>query len=512
MKKQRIRCKVKTLSPVHVGCDEVYEPTGFTVDEENGSLVVFDPLAFIAGLSEEDRHRFSEICKKGTVQSILEIYRFLRNRRTVGRSVKVCGGFPRHYNQVLEVSADRLKNELNRFKIERTAFLEADRRPYIPGSAIKGALRTAYLNRLSDNAPDYSSQLRRLRHEKARIKEHRWLEEKLLGLDKVPSREKISKDPFRLVKVSDFIPLGDSTTKIVYAVNRKKKPTDKHARGPNQILECIEPGTVFVGEITVESPQAPGATSLTINLGKLLDSALQFFGAEKAREERELQNIGVPVRENPGNVGVLIRMGRHSGAESVTIRRYRDIKIMLGKKGKTFEDHATTLWLASETSKPGGNASLTPFGWAMLSELSAEEEARLRSEEKTFQERRIEERRKREEKQRALEIAKEREAKLEEEKKQREEEERLAEEKRKAEIEAMTPEERAVFDLENPSTEENRVYEIYRELDGFGEENKQKAALLLKQRWQNEGRWKKRDCSKKQWQKVQQIEKILDKC
>ena len=72
-KQQVYRCNIKTLSPIHIGCDDVYEPTGFTVDEHAYQLVVFDPLRFILGMGEEDRRRFSEICSKGTVGSILEI-------------------------------------------------------------------------------------------------------------------------------------------------------------------------------------------------------------------------------------------------------------------------------------------------------------------------------------------------------------------------------------------------------------------------------------------------------
>lgn len=502
MTKQRIKCLLSTLSPVHVGCDEVYEPTGFTVEEGNGCLVVFDPLAFIGKLSEEDRHRFSEICKKGTTQSILEIYRFLHNRPVHGRCVKVCKGFPGHYEQVLRLSPERLKNELNLFKLERTAFLASDQRPYIPGSAIKGALRTAYLNKLADRAPDYSSELRRLKGKNVHIKPHRWLEERLLGLDKIPYRERISKDPFRLVKVSDFVPLGNARAKIVYAVNRKKKPTEKQARGPNQILESIEPGAFFSGEITVEDPLTPEATSLQIGLKELLGSAVDFFRSEQSREEKELENIGISVPETPEDGAVLIRMGRHSGAESVTIKKYRDIRVRLGKNKNVAQDHATTFWLASEFRDPKANESLSPFGWATLTPMTQEEES-------AYQERRQKEIREMEKEQRAREVEKEKALKLELEEERRKEQERLAEEKRKAELELKTPEERAVLDIKNPDTEENRVYEIYRELDGFGDRNKQEAALLFKQRWQSEGRWEKKNCSKKQWQKVQHIKAIL---
>ncbi|NLA75012.1 MAG: hypothetical protein GX846_06050, partial [Deltaproteobacteria bacterium] len=40
------RFYIKTISPIHIGCDEVYEPTGFAIDEKSNQMVVFDPFVF----------------------------------------------------------------------------------------------------------------------------------------------------------------------------------------------------------------------------------------------------------------------------------------------------------------------------------------------------------------------------------------------------------------------------------------------------------------------------------
>ena len=69
--------RLKVVSPIHIGCDEVYEPTGFVVDEEKKELVSFDPAAFLGQLEQKELDRFSAICKKGTVASLLEIYKFI---------------------------------------------------------------------------------------------------------------------------------------------------------------------------------------------------------------------------------------------------------------------------------------------------------------------------------------------------------------------------------------------------------------------------------------------------
>ncbi len=500
MEDKRIKCYLQNFSPIHIGCDEVYEPTGFLVDGENNCLIIFDPLLFIAKLSQVDKEKFSAICKKGTIESILEIYKFLQNRPARGRSVNICNGFMDHYNQVLKLSPGKIKNELNRFNIERTAFCAFDQRPYIPGSAVKGALRTAYLNSLADKSKDYSS-----------IREHKKLEEKLLRLDSVSNKEKIYKDPFRLVKVSDFMPAGDIETKIHYVVNKKKKTTDKEARGLAQILETILPGSLFVGEIIVDTPQTKDAVSFAIELKNLLDSSHLFYGKEKTREDSELKNIGVTVPETPeiDNI-MLIRVGRHSGAESVTIEKYRDIKIMLGNRDQIFKDHATTLWLASEVRKPNHNKFISPFGWAVLNPLTPEMEKQLKEDEATFQnnlnQALIDKKRKQEE----LLLQKEQKRDRQLREKQQEEEIRKAKEQRAAELKAMTPEQRVLAELSDPLILENRVVEIYNKIDEFSEENKRAIAMALKKYWEACGKWKKKNCSKKQRIKVQKIKEIFE--
>lgn len=424
-----------------------------------------------------------------------------------------------HYNQVLKLPPGKIKNELNRFNIERTAFCAFDQRPYIPGSTVKGALRTAYLNSLADKDKDYSSYIEDLnqrntknrKNRKPEIKVHKELEEKLLHLDKVSNKEKIYKDPFRLVKVSDFMPVGDITTKICYAVNEKKKISDKEPGGPPQILETILPGSLFVGEIIVDTPQTKDAVSFAIELKNLLNSSHLFYGKEKTREDSELKNIGVTVPETPeiDNI-MLIRVGRHSGAESVTIEKYRNIKIMLGNRDKIFKNHATTLWFASEVRKPDHNKFLSPFGWAVLSPLTMDMEKQIEVDEAVFQNNRnqalIEEKRKQEK----LLLQKKQEQDRQLKEKQQEEEIRKAKEQRATELKAMTPEQRVLAELGDPLILENRVVEIYNKIDEFSEENKTAIAMALKKYWEACGKWKKKNCSKKQRIKVQKIKGIFE--
>ncbi len=205
--KKTFKCMIKTASPIHIGCDEVYEPTGFVVEEENNCIVQFESSELITALGEQERERLSSICCQGDLPSILKLYKFFQGRKVKGRRISVTADFVAHYRDTLKIPENdsrKIQNELNKFIVERTAFRTWDSRAYLPGSSIKGALRTGYLNHLCNG-------------QKVNIRPAKDLEQKLMDY------KSIDEDPFALVKVSDFQPVGDVKTKIVYAVNKKKK-------------------------------------------------------------------------------------------------------------------------------------------------------------------------------------------------------------------------------------------------------------------------------------------------
>lgn len=379
MKKESYTYYLTTLAPIHLGCDEVYEPMGFVLQEDQQQLVVFDSRTFFQEMNHQDRKRFAEICRQGTLASLLDIYKFFRGRQATGRVVEVCQGLVEQYRQTLSLrptDEKKLQQELNQFTIARTAFLPNDGRPYIPGSAIKGALRTAYLNHLAQTqkfpTPRGRSAARDL--------------EKIL-LD----GGSFDTDPFRMLKISDFQPVGETRTRIVYAVNEKKKPSRFQARGPFQILEVIQPGTVFTGQITLEKPHPQAGIRTPLDREILMDSAATFYRSENSRERHELIEVGVQAPATaPQEAGSLLRLGRHSGAEALTIEGHRTIKIMQAKGERpAYQDQATTFWLAADERRPPKKDSMKPFGWALIGAATPEMEQRHRDQEEEWQRQKI---------------------------------------------------------------------------------------------------------------------------
>lgn len=359
-----VNVRLHVISPVHIGCGDVYEPTHFFIDERRGRLIEFDPTDFVQSLSPADKERFAAICMQGTVSSIIDLYRFVSGRPVEGREVEIASGLLAHYKKVRALKSGNeadVKREINQFAISRTAFNPHTKLAYIPGSSLKGALRTAYLSNLAKNAGI---------KEWGKTAKAAELEKKLLG-------GTFASDPFRMVKTSDFLPVRPVRERVVYAVNKKKKTSKFEARGPFQIIEAVMDGAKFEGVINIQEPERLAGIKKPIAAEELLRAANDFYMPLMTQESRITDDAGTgkPVaklveeefKDRLGRSAFLIRVGRHSGAEAVTIEGNRDIKIMQGSGAPPkYLDHATTIWLASETSKPTVNSGLVPFGWAVL--------------------------------------------------------------------------------------------------------------------------------------------------
>lgn len=357
-----LKVRLHIMSPVHIGCDDVYEPTSFVIDERKNKLIEFDPMDFLKTLPPQDKQKFTDICMQGNISSLISIYKFISGKQIKGREVEIASGLLSHYKTVRDMPATderKIRQELNQFAISRTAYNPYNNLPYIPGSSLKGSLRTAYLSKL---AKDMGI--------KGRKDKARELEKELLG-------GSFATDPFRMVKPSDFLPVGDIKTKIMYAVNKKKKASKFEARGPFQIIETVREESVFEGTINIQQPEQKAGITKPTALKDFLKSINAFYMPVFNEENKVTKEINAgsvvggringKFKDTLGATAFLLRMGRHSGAEAVTIEGNRDIKIMQGKgQSPKFLDHATTIWLASETSKPNTNNGLVPFGWSVM--------------------------------------------------------------------------------------------------------------------------------------------------
>lgn len=361
-----LKVRLHIISPVHIGCDDVYEPTSFVIDERTNTMIEFDPMDFVKTLNHEQKNELVKVCSDDNLLSIFKFIKRVYKPAIGGRKVSISSGLSEHYRKVLAMSSYDRKAVIHQFTINKTTYNPQNNIPYIPGSSIKGSMRTAYLSKLAKD--------RNIAGRKGNAKD---LESDLLYGD-------FDKDPFRMVKVSDFMPAGDVKTKIIYAVNRKKSKSEIPTMAdssPPQILEIIQSNSIFEGIINIHQPEKLAGIVKAIEEKGFLKSMNAFymplFNAEN-KVTKEINagsivgnRINEKFKDKLGLTAFLLRIGRHSGAESVTIEGNRYIKI-IQKKGTPpkFLDHATTIWLASESSKPNSNNGLVPFGWVVMEIMS----------------------------------------------------------------------------------------------------------------------------------------------
>lgn len=404
------RLLITPLSPVHVGTGESYEPTNYVIEE--GVLHEFDTGAVMEALSAADRKALLDIGnRKPDLRMIQAVQRFFFERRAAlmahaAQRIPVLPGVANLYADRVGQVANREAGGgvvLNRLEIDRTSFNPVTRLPVLFGSSLKGAVRTALLDRVNSGA---------------RAQEQKGLHEfqgRLFRYYDPEAKPRLSLelDPMRLVQLSDASWSGEpglTATQVYLAVNRKKAPvkdqqgnirkSQAESKDLYQILECV-PGMryrAFSGQInfqTVEgideqdrqhNRQLPAA-SLRLDVKRIARDCNAFYRPILQAENQLLSERGYldqkwsktvetllsSMRDNVERGEVfLLRVGRHSGAESVTLNGVRSIKIMEGKgpDGKSrfsTSNLPKTVWLAAEEKDQSRN--LLPFGWVLVEVL-----------------------------------------------------------------------------------------------------------------------------------------------
>lgn len=395
------RLDISTLSPVHIGTGQVYDTTGYVIDGD--TLHHFDTaaaMAAMAALPPADRDELLALASRNGSDGLLkDVQRFFHDRREALMAhatlrLPVLPGVAELYQSRIGQTAnhqDGGKDVLNRLAVERGAYDPVRNRPVLYGSSLKGAMRTAVLDHYNEGRTAHES--KGLHEFQGRILKYR-----------DQDGQKLERDPFRLLQLGDAawaanddLPAGE----VLFAVNRKRAPVKdqqgnpRPARAENlyQTLECVPAACyrAFTAQVAVQDVGGLNASA------KLPAPERRFDMADLARHcntfyrpilERELTDLAGRDYVDPawaqavtdllhGPVGgamdagrvFLLRVGRHSGADSVTLNGVRNIKIMKGKgeDGKQkfdSEKMPLTWWLAA--SKSDQRTGLLPFGWLLV--------------------------------------------------------------------------------------------------------------------------------------------------
>ena len=147
----KYKIKATTLSPIHIGTSEVYEPVNYVID--NGYLYYFDEYKFIKYVDKKELAN----CKHFS-----EVYRFVKQNKDIAKNifqykVKVSKqienlyrfvGLPKKNPKTNQYQKDKFGNFIyNQMQILK--HFKTNNIPTIPGSSIKGSIKTFFDENIS---------------------------------------------------------------------------------------------------------------------------------------------------------------------------------------------------------------------------------------------------------------------------------------------------------------------------------------------------------------------------
>lgn len=384
---QTIPLALTPLTPIHIGCGQDFEPTNYVIDDK--VLYHFEPAR--ATLTKADRDVLIAAVNRRGDEAIRDVQRFFFARKGLfagiaNGAVEVANGVADQYTRRIGQVAQREqggRRVANLLVIERTAHHPHSGIPYIPGSSIKGAIRTAWLDALNQGRGNDA-------RESAQD-----IEKRLLN-----SRDGFHADPFRLLRLADATG-SDVQARIVFATNHKKRVVhDSNGRVIDKKDLATRRETIvggqhqaLAGEIRFDTlsgiydaERTPGLTHRIPGFTELAQACNRYYlkrmqALIQTLSDRSLaapewlsslQNLLSSLQSHfdDGQM-MLLRVGRHSGAESVTLDGVRSISIKRGAGQKPeFSSHgAKTVWLAAE--QENDRSCMLPFGWLILEPATA---------------------------------------------------------------------------------------------------------------------------------------------
>ncbi|MGR3318190.1 MAG: type III-A CRISPR-associated RAMP protein Csm5 [Candidatus Anammoxibacter sp.] len=313
MKKYKLKCEL--LSPLHIGTGDEIDPLNYIIKEDQFHKISLE--RFVADMSDIDRDKFEKLVEKGNL---------IKLRRYVSENIDLETGSiysTAVSSNVITIYKSKIGNIQNQLLVSPFIRTQGGTTPFVPGSSIKGSIRTAVINDLSNKSSLPKPKYPREEYE---------FESKVLGCKDAKN------DPFRGIKIADAHLENDST--IIREVKNVSRRNDGNLQSNNiqiicEVTNSFITGTIVNFETEIAFDDALFSTnylSKKITLEQIIKSCNSFY-KDKLEEEHqkhykdtEADQFSTMIINNAktDTNSFILRLGRFSGVESVTIDNYRN--------------------------------------------------------------------------------------------------------------------------------------------------------------------------------------------
>jgi CRISPR-associated protein Csm5 len=325
-----VRCKVKLtpITVVHIGTGEELSPLNYSIDKD-GVLYRFRTEKLIASFDNDKKKKLMDAIDKDDLQQVKNIISANVSKEVVDYSVPVT-------EKVKETYSSKLNNPENQLVISEMYRSKSTYIPIIPGSSLKGAIRTAFMSEIGLCLDSYSG-----KNDKNDF-------EKMVFKHSDPKN-----DPFRALCVSDCEILGKDSQMVSDFVNFMENRTENDDFSQMQLFSEIIKGLLCegdsVGRFSININEDLLNITQNIKKGKqewkhiyhkftfrdIILACNNFYQNqfteefEKFYEETscsELKNIAIKLNNYVADLKeneCIIRVGKFSQVEAITVEKHR---------------------------------------------------------------------------------------------------------------------------------------------------------------------------------------------
>jgi CRISPR-associated protein Csm5 len=354
---KRYRFTLRPLTAVHVGTGDVLTPLEYSLlsSTSGGRLyAVFSPEKIVESLPKEEKQQFSQFCSSN---NLIGLRKYLGEKVRMPAVLYAC-----KVSKEFESEFDGRKDDINNALEVEIMYRNSKHAPVVPGSSIKGAIRTALLDKRASMMN--RALLEEAAQEASRTKFDRKFQSRAM-LFSAPND-----DPLRALAIGDctFSPKGSQLVSNMIMYHFSSRYDDPFSNKAAIFAEVLK-GELIDGSPTEASCDLiihdelfsaivpPGSRALgsrggqklyqkPVRLEEMLEACDEFynwaFDSEYNRmikSSDEAVKIGadaladrIDCMQEKGEH--LIRIGRWSHVESVTVEDYRKPKSDKGY-GKT---------------------------------------------------------------------------------------------------------------------------------------------------------------------------------